>query len=184
MITTLWIDRDFISNYKQIARTGFDDKIKDLTIEAQFQDLRPLLGERLYDDINNNLVSYADLLDGGTYEYEGVTYTNQGLKAATVYYFYARYAYFGSITDTPFSLVNKTNMGKSEPVDIAFKKSMYKNNRDMAFNIWRSVEDYLIRTDNELFNTGCLTKQNNFKFSKITNRNDKHYKHRRRYIRD
>lgn len=166
MITTKWITRDDVAIYKQIAATNFDAKINELIIEAQYQDLRPLLGERLFDDINNNLISYTDLMNGGIYEYKGVTYTNQGLKAATVYYFYARYAYFGSVTDTPFSLVDKLN-DRSKPIDLSFKKSMYKNNRDMAFNIWRSVEDYLIRTENALFSTICQTKRNNFRFSKI-----------------
>lgn len=183
MITTKWIDRNDIAIYKQIAKTNFDDKINDLIIQAQFQDLRPLLGESLFNDINNNIGNYTVLLDGGTYEVDGITYTNEGLKAATVYYFYARYAYFGSVTDTPFSLVNKSN-DKSQPVDTSFKKAMYKNNRDMAFNIWRTVEDYLIRTENPLFNTGCVTKQNNFRFSKITKKNDNYYKYRRGYIRD
>ena len=183
MITTLWIDRDDVANYKQIADTNFDNKLNDLVRQAQYQDVRPLLGERLFDDINNNLGSYTDLLNGGTYTYDGETYTNEGLKAVTVYYFYARYAMFGANIDTPFSMVNKLNNDKSTPLDYNQKKAIYSNERDMAFNIWRSVEKYLIRTENPLFNSGCSKKQNNFRFSKIT-KNDDYYKHRRYYIRD
>jgi hypothetical protein len=166
MMTEKWIDRVEIANYKQIAKTGFDDKINDLIIEAQWMDLRPLLGEALFNDINTNIATYTDLMDGGAYDYKGVTYINQGLKAVAVYYFYARYAYFGSVTDTPFSLVEKLN-DKSKPVELSFKKSMYKNNQEMAFNIWRTVESYLIRTENEFFGNNCLPRKTTFRFSKI-----------------
>lgn len=183
MITTLWINRDDVKNYKQIADTKFDAKFEDLVRQAQFQDLRPLLGERLFNDINSNIANYTDLLNGVDYTYQGVDYVNEGLKAVTVYYFSSRYVMFGSHIDTPFSMVQKLNGDKSKPLENSDKKSVYKNEKDMAFNLWRSVESYLIRTENPLFNTGCQNKRNNFRFSKITP-NDNYYKYRRRYIRD
>lgn len=167
MITTKWIDREFIAQYKQIAKTGFNDKINELIIEAQFLDLRPLLGQSLYDDINNNISNYTFLLEGGNYSCNGQEYTNPGLKAVTVYYFYSRYAYFGSITDTTFGQVLKLNGDKSQPTSDSMKKASYKNNKEFAFNVWRGVENYLIRTENELFNTGNKPKRNNFRFSVI-----------------
>ena len=184
MITTKWIDRDFISGYKQIANTNFDNKINELIIESQFMDLRPLLGQRLYDDINNNIANYTFLLEGGNYTYQGVEYTNQGLKVAAVYYFYARYAYYGSVTDTPFSLVNKINGDKTQPATTEMKKAMFNNNQNIAFNIWQSVELYLIRTENELFNTHCRSKRKNFRFSTIGKKNDNHNQYRRNYLRN
>lgn len=182
MITTKWIDRELILKYKQIAKTGFDDKINELIIEAQFLDLRPLLGQKLFDDINNNIENYTFLLDGGTYTYEGQDYVNQGLKATTVYYFYSRYSYYGSQTDTPFGSVLKLNNGNSQPTSIEMKKANYKNNKDFAFNVWQSVEDYLIRTENELFNTGCNSKPKNLRFSVIGRNNDDYKQYRWRNI--
>ena len=182
MLTAKWIDRDFIQQYKQIAKTGFDQKIDELIIEAQFLDLKPLLGERLYDDINSNTSNYTFLFEGGTYDYEGQSYVNEGLKVVTVFYFYSRYSFYGSNTDTPFGSVLKLNGDKSQPLSTEMKKSAYKKNKDFAFNVWRSVENYLIRTENPLFKNGCTNKRQNIKFSVISNDNNK--QHRRGYLRD
>ena len=141
MLSTKWINRQDVSLYKQISKTVYDDVFDSIAIETQIQDIAPLLGERLFNDISNNISDYTALLDGGTYVYNGITYSNYGLKAVLSYYFYARYQMFGGIIDTPFSITT------SEKTKLA----LYQMNRESAFNIWRSVENYLIRTNNPLF---------------------------------
>ena len=170
MLSTKWANRTDVSLYKQISKTVYDDVFDPIMIEAQLQDIAPLLGERLFNDINNNLANYADLLNGGTYEYNNITYSNYGLQAVLSYYFYARYQMFGGIIDTPFSIVEKLEGAESRPTSDKTKKDLYQMNRDSAFNIWRSVENYLIRTNNPLFNVAgkCATvTRNNITFSKI-----------------
>lgn len=167
MITQKLVNRATIAKYKQISKTVFDDKLDELIIEAQIQDVMPLIGERLFNAIMEAPASYSDLLEGGSYEYNGITYQNYGLEAVISYYVYARYALFGSVTDTPFSIVEKmAGQGESKPVEYPFKKAMYQLNRNNAFQIWRNVENYLLRTNEPLFQ-GCRVVKNNFKIRKI-----------------
>ena len=167
MIQTLLINRAKIAEYKQISKSVFDDVLNSHIRDAQFDDVKPLIGERLYNAIVADQTAHATLLNGGTYTYNGITYINQGLKSVIVYYTYARYMMFGDVVDTPFSLVNKLNQGESQRVDYATKKSLYQINQNSAFNLWLSVRDYLIRTNYALYEN-CLTAQNKtFNFSKI-----------------
>lgn len=148
------ITRSDIAQYKQVSNTPHDDVLKAQILDAQLLDLQPLLGETLFNKVMAALEDYSDLLDGGEYDYNGETYVNRGLKMVLAYYTYARYIYFGSVIDTPFSLVEKLNEN-SRPVDQTQKKSIYSLNRDAAFQIWQSVQNYLIRTDNPDFNQHC-----------------------------
>lgn len=171
MVQTLLIDRSDIANYKQISKTTFDDVLNQHIKEAQFEDLRPLLGDKLYNDIIANTSSYDDLLNGGVYtDSQNITRTNQGVKAVLVYYTDARYKMFGSIIDTPFSLVEKLNGSESKPVDYQVKKSLYTMNRQMAYNLWLTVDTYLRSINNALYigNCGVLNNKNrSFKIRKI-----------------
>lgn len=173
MLSTKWINRTDVSLYKQISKTVYDDVFNSIVIETQIQDLAPLLGEKLFNDINNNIENYDELLDGGTYEFNGITYTNYGIKAVLSYYFYARYQMFGGVIDTPFSIVEKLEGADSRPISEKTKLSLYQMNRDSAFNIWKSVENYLIRTNNPLFvsillgNCKTTINRNNMNFRKI-----------------
>lgn len=173
MLSNKWVNRTDVSLYKQISKTVFDDVFNSIVIESQIQDIAPLLGERLFNDINNNIENYDDLLNGGTYEHNGITYTNYGIKAVLSYYFYARYQMFGNVIDTPFSIVEKLEGADSRPTSEKTKQALYQMNRDNAFNIWRSVENYLVRTNNPLYGSlilgTCRNKvnRNNITFSKI-----------------
>jgi hypothetical protein len=151
MLSTKLINRTDIALYKQISQTVYDDVLNSIIIESQIQDLAPLVGERLFNDLLNNKANYDDLLNGGTYEYREVTYSNYGLKAVLSYYAYARYQMFGGVIDTPFSQIEKLEGAESRPTSDKTKKDLYQMNRDSAFNVWKSVENYLIRTNNELY---------------------------------
>jgi hypothetical protein len=168
MIQNKLVTRTDIALYKQISKTVYDDVLNAIIIDAQFQDVAPLLGERLFNDVMTNSGSYTDLLDGSTYVYNGITYTNYGLKAVISYYVYARYVYYGSNIDTPFSIVNKLEGSNSQPISEKSKKDLYILNRDSAYKIWGSVDNFLRRTKVELYTDSCKTKPNNtFKIRKI-----------------
>jgi hypothetical protein len=151
MLSNKLINRFDISQYKQISQTVYDDVLNAIIIESQIQDLAPLLGERLFNDLLNNTVNYNDLLEGGTYTHDNILYSNYGLKAVLSYYAYARYQMFGGVIDTPFSQIEKLEGAESRPTSDKTKKDLYQMNRDSAFNVWKSVENYLIRTNNELY---------------------------------
>lgn len=167
MITTPIITRAEIQQYKQLSNSINNDKLNELILQAQMVDLLPLMGERLYYHLLDNLGDYTDLLDGLTYEYNGITYTNVGLKAVLAHYVYARYAMFGDIIDTAFGLKAKINNEVSERIDSGYKKTLYENNCNYAFNLWLNVENYLIRTNNELYKCSGVFKPKNFKMSRI-----------------
>jgi hypothetical protein len=164
---TILITRTEIQQYKQISNSIYDDKLKELTIDAQFNDIQPLLGERLFSAVLNDPSGYSDLLNGSSYTYAGITYTNYGLKSVLANYIYARYAMFGDAIDNPFGITNKLSEGQSKPLDYSFKKNLYSNNRSTAFNYWKSVESFLIRTKEPLFNCANSKVNNTFKISKI-----------------
>jgi len=172
-IATKIISRQQIQVYKQISKSIYDDKLNQIILETQFQDLRPLLGERFFNDILNEESDstgvYNDLLDGNTYEYQGITYTNYGLRCVLANYIYARYTMFGDVIDNSFGQTIKLNPNDSQPLSSSLKKSLYQMNRDLAYNYWLNVRDFIIRnsTDYPLYND-CYTSDNKtFKLSKI-----------------
>ena len=167
----LLINRDDIALYRQITDSVHTLKVINQHItDAQFVEIQRLLGVDFYNDLiqNSSDTKYTALLDGGTYEYSGVTYTNVGLKVVLVHYAYARYILMGSQTDTPFGYVQKTN-DTSTPVTIEAKKTMAKMNENIAFNYWENVKIFLDRNNKTypLWESGCYTKKTGLRFSKI-----------------
>jgi hypothetical protein len=159
------ITRSDIARYKQIAKTPHDDKLNEQIIDAQLLDVQPLLGESLFNKIMAAPSAYADILDGGIYEHDGISYTNYGLKMVLAYFTHARYVMFSSAIDTPFSVVEKLN-DNSRPVDAAAKKTLYTLNREAAQQVWDNVKNYLVRTGQPDFK-GCRPRPGGIRFGKI-----------------
>ena len=130
-------------------------------------ELLPLLGERLYYDLMANPSSYDDLLDGNIYTYNGITYTNVGLKAVLSQYWYAYHSFYGDQIDTAFGLREKLNNDVSKQVDTSMKKTLFEKNCNYGFNLWLNVELFLIRTQAPLYGCRIKTKLKNFRISKI-----------------
>ena len=162
----LLITRNDIAQYRQISKTPNNDKLNEMILDAQMQDLAPLLGEKLYNKLLKPSQEHEALLSGGPYEYNDETYTNHGLKMVLSYFAYARYIMFSSIVDTPFSLVEKLS-NDSRPADIASKKAIYNLNRDNAFKIWENVKSYLIRTNHPDFKSAQRQVPQRLRFTKI-----------------
>lgn len=194
MLTTPWITRAQIAQYKQISKSVYEEKLTQITLESQFNDIMPLMGERFYNDFNewlilylsNNSAShpsnaqYTALFTGGLYTYLGTTYTNYGLISVLSNYVYARYAMFGDIIDNPFGMVNKLQGNESAPISMSAKQTIYKMNQDMAFNYWENVRKYIIRNATlfPLFQNCFVSDKSKSKISKIGSSNDS-YKYRR-----
>lgn len=148
------IQWETIAKYKQISESVPDEILDQFIHTSQLTDVMPLLGERLYNDILINTEDHTELLDGGIYTHNDVTYINYGLKAIIALFVNARYVYFSSIVDTPTGHVQReTNY--STPAPETTKKSMWLENRKEAFAFWESVKSYLIRTEYPLFDTNC-----------------------------
>lgn len=161
------ITRSDIAKYRQLSKTPNEDKLNEMILDAQIQDLAPLLGEKLFNKLLTVPEAFEELLSGGIYEKDGISYTNYGLKMVLAYFAYARYIMFSSLIDTPFSVVEKLN-SDSRPAEASAKKTVYTLNRDNAFQIWDNVKNYLIRTSYADFNA-CKTIANTggLRFTKI-----------------
>lgn len=169
MIAYKLITRTEIQQYKQISNSIHDDKLEQIILEAQFNDLRPLIGEAFYykmiSEVEDSSTDYDDLLDGGIYTYNSVDHTNVGLKAVLSSYIYARVNMFGDVINTPFGNVIKQNENSTN-IDTSTKKTFYQMNRNEGFNLWQNVHKFLVRTSFAGYQ-GCRTQKNTFKISKI-----------------
>lgn len=160
------ITRNDIAKYRQISKSANDAKLNEMILDAQLLDLQPLIGESLYNKLLASPLDFEELLNGGIYEVDSISYTNYGLKMVLAYFTYARVIMFSSITDTPYSVVEKLN-DNSRPVDASSKKTIYSLNRDAAFQIWENVKKYLSRTHSTDFNHCQHTSANGLRFKKI-----------------
>jgi len=146
------ITKDTIAKYKEISDSVQPKKINPFILSAQREDVKALLGERLYNDVVRNREDHEELLKGGDYEHEGELYFSDGLECVIALYSNARYIYLGQTTDTPYGHVNKLNANNaSAPISEASKKSEWLENRKEAYTCWKTVEDYLNRTNYNLF---------------------------------
>ncbi len=164
---------DFASNNRQITESNYNNGTLEQHIEdAQKVDVQKLMGRDFFNDMIRNYTDakYTTLINGGDYSYQGITYSNYGLKSVIVLYAYARYIVYGSQTDTPFGYVEKTNQdGSSARVDLDRKKTMGKSNEEAAFQDWENVKDFLDRnaSDYPLWNQSCIKRSGGFRINKI-----------------
>jgi hypothetical protein len=168
---TRLINRTDISEYRQISDSVNDKVLNPQIDDAQFLDVQKLLGERFYNDliINSATTANAALLSGGVYNYNGITYTNHGLKAVIIRYAYARYILFGSFIDSPFSLVEKLSSQDSQAVSSTDKKNISKSNQQAAFVYWENVKLFLDRNagDYPLWRNSCAAVSRGFRVSRV-----------------
>lgn len=139
-----------------------------MILQAQMVDLFPLLGEQLYYSVLNTPQDWQELLNGCLYEYNGISYTNVGLKAVLAHYTYARYSLYGDVIDTAFGLKEKLNNDVSKQVDYNMKKTLYEHNCNYAFNLWLNVESYIMRNNIMQYTKCSNNNQNkNYRISRI-----------------
>lgn len=161
------IDRIEIAKHREISKNVREDKIGPYIEDAQRLDLKPLLGERLYYELANNATAHSDLLNGGTYSYDGKTYDHPGLKKVLSLFAYARYVMFGSYTDTAFGFVEKSNQD-SKSVGDAHKRNIYTENQKAAASYFEDVALFMTRTEYDLWASDCSPSRSRFRISKIS----------------
>lgn len=164
----LLIDRQEIAKHRELSKSVREDKINPYIEDAQRLDLKPLLGERLYNTIARNPEAHTLLLDGGEYEHNGETYDHPGLKKVLSIFTYARYVMFGSYTDTPFGFVEKSSQD-SKSVGDTHKRTLYTQNQQTATAYFEEVAAYMSRTNYEGWQSGCTPRRTGgFRISKIS----------------
>lgn len=142
-----------IRKTREVSGSLKEARINQYIRDAELSDLRPLLGEQIYQDIvldptETARGSYPDLLDGSVYTYGSYDYTHPGLKEVLVDFTYARYRFFGSDIDTPFSTVVKGSRN-SEPTGFSRNREIYTAIRKVAHAKWELEREYLNRMAGE-----------------------------------
>lgn len=162
------ITRTDVATYNQISKSIDDNLINNAIVESELLDLKPLLGELLYNDFVTNSANqkYLDLLNGKIYSYDGNDYTTQGIKPVLSKFSYARYIPFSGEKDTPFGLVNK-NSQYSNQSEFSKKKAMAKLAQQTGYEYFKSVRDFLNRNSDIYPFWECGTSKRRFNFNKI-----------------
>jgi hypothetical protein len=168
----LLINREEILNHREISKNVKESKINPMIEDAQFIDLRPLLGVRFYQYLiaNKTDEKVVELLNGGDYEVDSVDYVNPGLNKVLSIFTYARYILNGSFTDTASGMVQKSNQD-STPVSDTSKRDLYAKDREVATMYWYEVKNFLDRnsSDYPLWNkNGTRPRGSGMRISKIT----------------
>lgn len=162
------INKNDVSRYNQISKSATSDLIDQSIEDAELLDLKPLLGELLYNDLVANSTSaiYKDLLNGKSYSYDDNNYITKGLKPVLAKFTYARYIPFSGDKDTPFGLVEKTNQ-YSRHSEFTKKKAKAKLAEQTAYEYFKVVKDFLDRNSNTYPLWNCGSTKRTFKFNKI-----------------
>ena len=166
------INKIDIADHRELSRTTQDKRINPYIEDAEFIDLKPLLGEVFYNYViaNPTEVNVVKLLDGSIYQYNDETYSQPGIKKVLAIFSYARFALHGSFAQTGYGMVEKQSQD-SIPVSGTSKRDIYTKDREVAIHYWNEVERFLNRnkTDFQKWKNDCTIKpRNNFRIRKIT----------------
>ena len=142
-----------LQDIKQLRPTAELDgeRWEPFALEAQDQDLRPILGDGLFYDFMTKWYNtgdamysnYQNLLNGTNYTYNGETIYFDGLKPMMVYYTLARFVQNNPVNSTRYGVVTKL-VNQSQPVDAQVLRQVvnelkssaqtYKNQVDLFLN--------------------------------------------------
>jgi hypothetical protein len=134
-----------IKNYKDIGNKIDENKINGIIEQAQLIDVKPLLGDRFYFDLMNNLSNpiYQPLLDGSSFTYFDITYSHDGIKALLSDYFMSRYALSINTNFSPFGATTKTPQD-GEIADRNSLKDISTQQTQLAGARWEIIRLYLM----------------------------------------
>lgn len=130
--------RDISSNKKTIRSQQHID-------DAEYIDVRPLLGRKMYLDLIANITDakYTNILNEHTYTYDDFEYTHPGLKSVLIEFAYSRILFFTEV-DTPFGFVDKSYNDGVKPSRERLK-SRYTDTRKTAMILWEEVKLFIER---------------------------------------
>lgn len=163
---TLLISISDFTPYKAIsANINATKKLEPYILEAQEFDLKPLLGDELYNalvedfEASPSLTDYSDLFNGSEWTLSGHNYKHAGLIPVLCYFAYARYKLNSNTEDTAFGTITKRN-NESEPVSEKTISRQADQARSGAMSYMNQVIKFLNdnSTDYPLWVNSCKTK--------------------------
>ena len=148
-MTILWTQNDQTA-IRPISANNLARKFDRLAELTQVKDLKPLLGYDMFQDLiqNSGTTANAALLAGGTFTYNGVTYTFDGLKYVLANFFFANYI-VDNLEDTFTGFVTKSNED-SQPASQGDKKNLRDLAIETAMQYWEDCKKY-IEANSSLF---------------------------------
>ncbi len=151
----LLINKDIASKHLQIAIGSNEIEFAKYVAEAQELDLRPLFNEIFFNEIlkNKDTLEWEGLFKGGSYEYEGNTYSHTGIEKVLSYFTYARYILKSNITDSSFGFTIKKTPN-SEPLPLQERRNFYNSYKKDANSFFVEVQKYIQRNP-EIFGEFC-----------------------------
>lgn len=126
MVEKFLISKDDVAGRYPMAEIP-QGRFDMFVLQAQDLDLKPVLNPALYYDFITKYdstgdamyASYQTLLNGGTYTYGGQTIEYVGIKPMLCAFTMARFLPQQQVNVTRYSVVNKLNGDRSEPIDQA-----------------------------------------------------------------
>lgn len=109
------ITADEFFEMRDISNKRDGKKIEEYILLSEMGDFRKLLG-KFYFVLKSKASEpeYSDLIDGSSFELDGVQYFHLGLKKVLADFVYSRYVLNRNVQDTPFGIVSKqTNNGNT-----------------------------------------------------------------------
>jgi hypothetical protein len=148
-MTILWTSANQTA-IRPISDNNLTRKFNRLAELTQIKDLKPLLGYDMFQDLiqNPSATANAKLLAGGTFTYNGITYTFDGLKYVLANFFFANYI-VDNLEDTFSGFVTKSNED-SQPASSGDKKNIRDLAVEAAMQYWEDCKKY-IESDTSLF---------------------------------
>lgn len=120
-------------------------------LEAQDQDLRPILGDGLFYDFMTKwystgdamYASYQNLLNGVAYTLNGQTVYFDGLKPMVIYFTLARFVQNNPVNIVRYGVVTKVSQ-QSTPVDPQTLRQVVNELRSNALTYKNQIDTYLL----------------------------------------
>jgi hypothetical protein len=166
-----------LNDIKQLRPTAELDGVRwePYCLEAQDQDLRPILGDGLYYDFMNEVFdtggdmysSYQSLLNGVAYTLNGQTVYYDGLKPMLIYFTLARFVQNNPIHITRFGVVTKV-VAQSQTVDPQILRQLVNELRSNALTYKNQTDTYLLQNSSTytLYNGNDTYQKTSFNFFK------------------
>ena len=130
-------------DFRDIGKKPNIDKIKESIHFAQNTDLYDLMGDFIFEVIENkNEPAYADLMSGSSFTVDSRTYEQAGIQSLLADFTYARYVMGINVNFTPFGAVKKLS-NDSEPVDRNTIRDIVKQTQQDAHVKFKFIDKYL-----------------------------------------
>ena len=162
------IELSDIQEVKNLSAQAKEKDINPLIENAQNNEFRAFIGNKLYTQLLKDLSLTPELWEGGFYDNDKRYHS--GLKRVLIECTYLYYLYQSGDTSTPFGMVNK-KFEDGFKIDKEREKALHTRQRTVINNYWQEVKSFIFFDDNlrELYQ-GTDRGNKTFK-SKIIKRN-------------